>query len=420
MDDPTTSAAMEAPPQQQPQGLQVILPLEEFAEDLDMRLGRANGNIFHRRPGVDGVHDGQVMVRLKKKRFIVIDYAIEPHDEDVRAASVAPHISCPPGAGKQKCATPECTKVGVPVLLYDSDPAEPPSLYLRSGLCFTCQRNLNEKRRTQRKRGSTSSTASNQGGGRGGNSSSLNGIGNMMVTSDDHNLLYAMGPGTKRFKLGNGNVIELHQEAIILNKPPIDEEGKTVYTHRDGYGFPEIGVDLQSMVSKAANDTDKLIHAVSSATTTSMTGETNTTVGAGQSSAAAEEAATNAAVDAALSAAGAATTSTTPTATVDPTGGGSGDDITLLYDKAMSSLSKSVYLLTQWKQSWDGAIAAAVAQETAVVGGDALAEAVASAAAVAAVAGDDGTSSNMTSLLIAADQRKGVVKPDPSVETFAV
>ena len=399
---------------QQPQGLQVILPLEEFAEDLDMRLGRANGNIFHRRPGVEGVHDGQVMVRLKKKRFIVIDYSIEPHDEDIRAASVAPHISCPPGAGKQKCVTPECTKVGVPVLLYDSDPAEPPSLYLRSGLCFTCQRNLNEKRRTQRKRGSTSSTGASQGGGGGANGSSLNGIGgNLGMASEDHNLLYAMGPGTKRFKLGNGNVIELHHEAIILNKPPVDGEGKAVYTHRDGYGFPEIGVDLQSMVSKAASDTDNLIHAVSSATTTTLSGETNTTVGA--TSASAEEAATNAAVDAALSAAGAAATSS---ATSDPTHGG-GDDISMLYDRAMSSLTKSIYLLTQWKQSWDGAIAAAVAQETAVVGGDALAEAVASAAAVAAVAGDD-ASSNMTSLLLAADQRKGVIKPDPTVETFAV
>lgn len=45
---------------------QVILPLEEFAEDLDLRLGRANGNVFQRRPGIEGSHDGQVMVRLKK------------------------------------------------------------------------------------------------------------------------------------------------------------------------------------------------------------------------------------------------------------------------------------------------------------------------------------------------------------------
>jgi hypothetical protein len=51
--------------------IQVILPLEDFAEDLDLRLGRANGNIYHRRGGIEGIHDGQVMVRLKKKRFIV-------------------------------------------------------------------------------------------------------------------------------------------------------------------------------------------------------------------------------------------------------------------------------------------------------------------------------------------------------------
>mmetsp|Transcript_12398 Transcript_12398/g.14213 ORF Transcript_12398/g.14213 Transcript_12398/m.14213 type:complete len:90 (-) Transcript_12398:2143-2412(-) len=52
-----------------PSVTQVILPLEEFAEDLDLRLGRANGNVFQRRPGVEGCHDGQVMIRLKKKKI---------------------------------------------------------------------------------------------------------------------------------------------------------------------------------------------------------------------------------------------------------------------------------------------------------------------------------------------------------------
>ena len=56
--------------------MQVSLPREEFAEDLDLRLGRANGNIYLRKPGVEGVHDGQVMVRLKKKRFVILDYSV--------------------------------------------------------------------------------------------------------------------------------------------------------------------------------------------------------------------------------------------------------------------------------------------------------------------------------------------------------
>jgi hypothetical protein len=69
-------------------------------------------------------------------------------------------------------------------------------------------------------------------------------------------------------------------------------------------------------------------------------------------------------------------------------------------------LSKSIYLLSQWKQSWDSAIAAAVAQET--VGDPSLADAVASAAAVVAAAtdGQEANSQNMVSLLLAADQRK--------------
>ena len=75
-------------------------PLDEFAEDLDLRLGRANGNVYHRRPGSIGVHDGQIMVRLKKKRFIVIDYGVLPTAADASAAAVNPNVSCPPRGGE--------------------------------------------------------------------------------------------------------------------------------------------------------------------------------------------------------------------------------------------------------------------------------------------------------------------------------
>ena len=44
---------------------------EELAES---KLGKANGNVFQLRPAEEMTHDGVIMVRLKKKRFIVIDY----------------------------------------------------------------------------------------------------------------------------------------------------------------------------------------------------------------------------------------------------------------------------------------------------------------------------------------------------------
>ena len=101
-----------------PQGPQsVLISPEEFADDLELRLGRANGNVFQRKPGMEGVHDGQIMVRLKKKRFIVIDYGVVPTERDIQSAALNPHVCTPDGAGKQKCITPECTKIGVPVLM---------------------------------------------------------------------------------------------------------------------------------------------------------------------------------------------------------------------------------------------------------------------------------------------------------------
>ena len=123
-----------------PSAPRVVLTPEEFSLDAKERLGHTNGSIYQRRPGIDGFHDGQIMVRLKKHRFIIIDYSIIPNEDDMQAAALDPCISIPDGAGTQKCSTAECTKVGVPILLYDSNPGESVSLYMRSGLCFTCQR----------------------------------------------------------------------------------------------------------------------------------------------------------------------------------------------------------------------------------------------------------------------------------------
>lgn len=130
----------------------------DFSYDLEHNLGRANGNSYQRVPGIENVHDGQIMVRLQKKRFIVIDYSIIPNPADVVAAQSNPHVQIPPGAGVQKCATANCNKIGTPVCIFDSEPDEPTSLYVRSGLCFACQRALNEKRRSKNKRKTDVST----------------------------------------------------------------------------------------------------------------------------------------------------------------------------------------------------------------------------------------------------------------------
>jgi len=402
-----------------PSVTQVILPLEEFAEDLDLRLGRANGNVFQRRPGVEGCHDGQVMIRLKKKRFIVIDYSIVPNEHDLQASAMNVHINVPLGAGVTKCngkihqigpAPPglsteggdapttsppvhlqgfqkntvvtQCHKVGVPVLLYDSEPNEPASLYLRSGLCFKCQRNLNEKRRTQRKKPADRAAASaakaaskNQiqvtaehsqaaflaaashnntlvgtqaqqqqqqqaqfalsAAGAGNNGTTMThhhqtvqigGMGSQTVlvgggstgrvnSTPHHRVLMAVTNGHKKIKLAQSNQpLVLAPDAIILNGPPDNHSCKSV---RTGHGFAEIGVDLQVETHQSLNAVQTLLHSV---------GANEMIQGISP-----------------------------PTP----------EDISRQYDNAFYSLSKSLYLLVQWKTSWDSAISAAVAQEAA-------------------------------------------------------
>jgi hypothetical protein len=129
-------------------GGSILIRPEEYVEDELRRLGKANGNHYVRKAGVDGVHNGQIMVRLKSKRYIIIDYGYIPNQRDHELAAYHAHIAIPEGAGQTLCKTVDCTRVGVPVLLYDSKPDEPMSLYLSKGLCFNCQRALNEKRRT--------------------------------------------------------------------------------------------------------------------------------------------------------------------------------------------------------------------------------------------------------------------------------
>lgn len=433
----------------------VLLPLEDFAEDLEVRLGRANGNVYQRHTGVEGVHDGQVMVRLKKKRFIVIDYSIVPTASDLQAVSFNPHVHIPLGAGRTTCTGKipasggvaggggapvliPCPKVGVPVLLYDSEPQEPASLYLRSGLCFTCQRNLNEKRRTQRKkphekaaakaaklakqqlaaatkqqqqqqqRGPTGvsdphvlysykqqllaqqqaspavtvgadggfqpqpppppppshltstmlklaagpSTVSSSsghrvhilGGGLGGDASTmLIGAGSTgRVNATPHSrVLMAVTHGHKKIKLAHTTQpLILAPEAIILNGPPDDPTGATApcKSVRLGHGYAEIGIDLQYTSHQAVQTLQTMLHSVDR--------------GDGLP------------------------TSTPPTP----------EEFSRQYDATFCALAKSLYLLTQWKTSWDTASSTTAVAHDAVTHAAQLAVANANAQAIAMTA----------------------------------
>jgi hypothetical protein len=130
---PPPSSSVEAAAADLIMECQVNVPYDEFADDVEHHLGRANGNVHVRRHGVEGVHDGQIMVRLKKKRFVILDYGIEPNESDVLFAEAAPHVKILDGAGRRKCTMSNCSKIGVPVCLWDSEPEEVDSLYLRSG-----------------------------------------------------------------------------------------------------------------------------------------------------------------------------------------------------------------------------------------------------------------------------------------------
>lgn len=78
------------------------LSLEDFQDDL-RHLGRANGNIWQRLPALPGVHDGQVMVRLKQLRFVILDYSIP--QTRLTSGSNSNHVKIPRNAGVAICNT---------------------------------------------------------------------------------------------------------------------------------------------------------------------------------------------------------------------------------------------------------------------------------------------------------------------------
>jgi len=312
------------------------------------------------------------MVRLKRKRFIILDYSLAPSARDIAAAALSPQLMCPNGAGKQQCVNPECTKVGVPSMLYDSDPEQPSSLYLRSGLCFSCQRILNEKRRTQRKRKSDVANHSNGGGpngsgGAGGagrhlhhhhhhhldgtmttttttdaNGNPLNNGGGYNLTLDQqhqpstHHQLPHHPPPPKRFRL-HGEILDLNPDAIIINGPL---EGTR--HHEPGYEYPEISVDLRAITDDAAEKTAKLsVGVLGLSPSTIITAEELLDVGGG-SGVGMSEADAHAVISAR-------------------------DELLSNYESIFLGMSKGIFLLSQWKASWDATVAATAADKVAAV-----------------------------------------------------
>ena len=364
----------------------VLVDFNEFLEDVELRLGRANGNMFHRKDGIEAVHDGQIMVRLKKKRWIVIDYGIVPTEHDLQTAALNPHVSTPDGAGRAQCVHPDCTKIGIPVLLHDSEPTEPASLYMRSGLCFACQRHLNEKRRTQRKR--KSDVMMMMEGTR-------NNDGTLRVSLANH-YHHNNDSHSNNHNHGEPITLQLTADAIIIDGP-FDH----VRSFGDCYHYQDIAIDVRLALGDATMAMDKLTSAVAGATSsvddtpTSISDDVDAVavaVAAAVADTPVSDEVINAAVDATHD-------MMSPVAT---------DDITTLYHKAWDDMVKALFLMKQWKGSWDTVVTAAVAQESLDPN---LEGAVAAAASIAAAGQEEQeqheqqNSSTMMSLLVAAEAK---------------
>lgn len=216
-------------------------------------------------------------------------------------------------------------------MLFDSDPEQPTSLYLRSGLCFTCQRLLNEKRRTQRKR---KSDAVDNGEAQytrvhqhpiDTNGAATAELQHLPSITDSYNVTCE-----KRFTL-NGEILELNPDAIIINGPLDDTKH-----HGPGYEYTEIGADLQKITQEVSNDTMQLANTISSLNE------------------------------------------------IPHSNSAENEQILAMYEKTFVSISKGIFLLNQWKISWDKAVANHHDEHHDMSDDVVNADVVASAAAVAA------------------------------------
>ena len=230
----------------------ILLDPAELAQDVEHHLGKANGNTYRRQPSVENVHDGQLMVRLKKKRFIIIDYGYVPNATDHEMIRNNPYVTIPEGAGTKKCKEKTCNRIGVPVLLYDSEPDQPPSLYIRTGLCYCCQRNLNEKRRTQRKRKSDGRPIGEVRIG-GISCASICSVPSSGYMSGRASSSGYMSGRTSRFTQAD-TPVQLSPDAMVINCPV---EGTS--PHSPTYRCPEIGSDLLRITKELSGETSAIV-----------------------------------------------------------------------------------------------------------------------------------------------------------------
>lgn len=308
----------------------------EYEKDAELMLGMANGNVYYRQPGIKDVHDGQIMVRLKLKRFLVLDYSFEPTRDEINTASKNSHIVIYTGAGKTKCNAPGCNKIGIPICLYDSNPDGTNSLYIRTGQCFSCQRRLNEKRRSRKKQHPSMEGIVENGTGSGTGSKKED-------TTTSPSIIYALGPNTKKFKYNSGAILELKDDAVVVNGS-IDG----IKSYKEGYSLQEIGADLyqtsqeaavvaQQLIERSASITAAAAVAAMGSPTSMMNDDSSTPIENGNSSSiVTKSVATN--------------IPSAPTLSKE-----SVDEIMGLYQNAFQSLNTSIFLLAQWKITWDAA-----------------------------------------------------------------
>lgn len=199
-----------------------------WQQDEANNLGNANGNSYVRRPG-NAAHDGQIMIRFKQRRVVLIDYGYVPTEQDFEIAKAVPNVCIPRGAGTAICKEHGCDKIGVPVCLHDSAPNEAMCLYLRSGLCFGCQRKLNEKRRTKKKRKDQPSAA---------------GQGQPMK----------LEPPVLSGNVSASGTVEINATNIVIN----GAVGGAQY-RGPHYGCQHIGPDVLQTVSELAHQTNTLV-----------------------------------------------------------------------------------------------------------------------------------------------------------------
>ena len=297
----TTTPLLSVPPPQPSAPTGNNNSLSDFLHDAQHVLGRANGNLHRRIPPVPGVHDGQVMVRLKKKRFVVLDYTM----------------------GKTQCTVPSCTKVGVPQCLYDSHAVtgEPTSLYQRSGLCFDCQRNLNEKRRADRRKSGTANASATTTTNR-----------RPTQDMDETQQVRSWNPAATT----TTTIRHLQQSRTL---PPSAKRPKWNHSHgtsstttlipSSGTTVQQVGDDVLFWTRQGLDHVTQLIQSSGGSTT--------------QDSTVVPEGTTNTSLSSSLGDGG-------PLTSLPPS-----DDtiVSSLYEQASRSLNQALLVLDQWKTVWD-------------------------------------------------------------------